>query len=166
MIRPCDEADRKMIENIINDGAQAYKGVIPADCWMEPYMSEDHLEAEIQSGVEFWGLQEDGSLSGVMGIQRVQDLTLIRHAYVRTDLQKRGIGSRLLLHLQTLAPGPVLIGTWADARWAIKFYERHGYMIVSPESKQRLLDRYWSVPARQSEVSVVLANAFWHDAVG
>ncbi len=164
MIRRCYEGDQVQIESVINDGALAYKGVIPADCWVEPYMSREELETEVRDGVEFWGLEDAGALSGVMGIQRVQDVTLIRHAYVRTDLQKRGIGGRLLLHLQTLARGPVLIGTWEDAHWAIRFYKRYGYSVVAPEQKQKLLDRYWSVRARQSEVSVVLADASWRDA--
>jgi N-acetylglutamate synthase-like GNAT family acetyltransferase len=164
MIRRCNDNDQAQIEIIINDGAQAYKGTIPADCWKEPYMSSEELKAEVRNGVEFWGLEEAGALSGVMGIQRVQDVTLIRHAYVRTDVQKRGIGGKLLLHLQTLAQGPVLIGTWQDAQWAIRFYEQYGYRVVDPDQKQELLARYWSVPARQSEVSVVLADASWRDA--
>ena len=133
MIRGCDERDFELIWSIVNDGAQAYKGVIPADCWSEPYMSKDELRAEIEDGVTFCGYEVDGLLKGVMGIQPVEDVTLIRHAYVRTDGQKRGIGGQLLAHLRKLARGPVLIGTWADAVWAIGFYEKHGFYVVTPE---------------------------------
>ncbi len=159
MIRRCDEREFELICDIINDGARAYKGVIPADCWTEPYMSRDELHHEIEDGVAFWGYEEDGVLTGVMGLQQVQDVTLIRHAYVRSDRQKRGIGGRLLSHLRELAQGRVLIGTWADATWAIRFYEKHGFRVVPPEQKERLLRRYWTVPERQVETSVVLADA-------
>jgi GNAT superfamily N-acetyltransferase len=115
MIRGCDERDFELMWSIINDGAHAYKGVIPADCWTEPYMSRNELRAEIEDGVTFWGYEEDDALKGVMGIQPVQDVTLIRHAYVRTDSQKQGIGGLLLSHLRKVAHGPVLIGTWTDA---------------------------------------------------
>jgi GNAT superfamily N-acetyltransferase len=165
MIRGCDERDFEQIWSIINDGAQAYKGVIPADCWTEPYMSEDDLRAEMEDGVTFWGYEENGALTGVMGIQKVMDVTLIRHAYVRTDGQKRGIGGGLLSHLRKLADGPVLIGTWADAIWAIRFYEKHGFHLVTPEQKERLLRRYWNIPERQAETSVVLADPTWRDRI-
>ena len=122
-------------------------------------MSREELELEIDEGVVFWGYEEIGTLVGVMGIQQVQDVTLIRHAYVRTDSQKRGIGARLLSHLRELASGPVLIGTWADAAWAIRFYERYGFQMVGPEEKDRLLKKYWTVPERQIETSVVLAES-------
>ena len=121
MIRQCDECDFELIWAIINDGARAYRGVIPADRWTEPYMSREKLRDEIDEGVVFWGYEGDGTLIGVMGIQRVRDVTLIRHAYVRTGSQKRGIGAKLLAHLREMANGPVLIGTWADAVWAIRF---------------------------------------------
>jgi GNAT superfamily N-acetyltransferase len=121
MIRLCDDRDFELIWTIINDGAQAYKGIIPADRWTEPYMTREKLQHEIEEGVVFWGCEETGSLVGVMGIQVVQDVTLIRHAYVRSSSQKRGVGARLLSHLRGLANGPVLIGTWADAVWAIHF---------------------------------------------
>jgi GNAT superfamily N-acetyltransferase len=124
-------------------------------------MSREKLQHEIADGVVFWGYEEDGTLAGVMGIQLVQDVTLIRHAYVRTSSQKRGIGAQLLSHLGTLATGPVLIGTWADAAWAIRFYERHGFEVVGPEDRNRLLKKYWTVPDRQIETSVVLADAAW-----
>jgi GNAT superfamily N-acetyltransferase len=161
MIRCCDERDFEQVWSVINDGAQAYEGVIAADCWSEPYMSRDELRAEMGDGVAFWGYEESGALKGVMGIQQVEDVTLIRHAYVRGDSQKQGIGGWLLSHLRKLAQAPVLIGTWADAAWAIRFYEKHGFHVVSPEQKERLLRRYWKIPERQAEVSVVLADARW-----
>jgi GNAT superfamily N-acetyltransferase len=158
MIRRCEDRDFDDIWVIVNDGAQAYKGIIPADRWTEPYMSREKLQDEIDDGVVFWGYEDAGTLIGVMGIQNVQDVTLIRHAYVRTGSQKRGIGSQLLSHLAKLAAGPLLIGTWADAAWAIRFYERHGFRVVSPQDKNRLLKKYWNVPDRQIETSVVLAE--------
>jgi GNAT superfamily N-acetyltransferase len=161
MIRRCGDVDFESIYAIINDGAQAYRGTIPEDRWTEPYMSREKLQHEIDDGVAFWGYQDDATLAGVMGIQPVQDVILIRHAYVRTGNQKRGIGSQLLSHLRQLTEAPVLIGTWADAVWAIRFYERHGFRQVSPEDKDRLLKQYWKIPARQVETSVVLADATW-----
>lgn len=158
MIRRCAEADCETILAIINDGARAYRGVIPPDRWSEPYMSREHLRREIDAGVEFWGYENDGALTGVMGIQYVEDVTLIRHAYVRTASQQRGIGAALLARLETVARGPVLIGTWADARWAIRFYRKHGFELVSHAEKEKLLRRYWTVPERQIETSVVLAR--------
>jgi GNAT superfamily N-acetyltransferase len=163
MIRRCNDRDFELIWTIINDGAQAYKGIIPADRWTEPYMSREKLRHEIENGVVFWGCEESGSLAGVMGIQDVQDVTLIRHAYVRTSSQKQGIGGRLLSHLRGLTGGPVLIGTWADAAWAIRFYERHGFRIVGPREKDQLLKKYWTIPERQIETSVVLADHGWRD---
>ena len=130
MIRRCDNYDFELIWAIINDGARAYQGIIPEDRWTEPYMSREKLQHEIEEGVVFWGYEETGTLVGVMGLQKVQGVTLIRHAYVRTASQGRGIGAHLLSHLRELAKGPVLIGTWADAIWAIRFYERHGFRIV------------------------------------
>jgi GNAT superfamily N-acetyltransferase len=161
MIRRCDDRDFDLIWTIINDGAQAYKGTIPADCWTEPYMSREKLHHEIEDGVVFWGYQDAGTLLGVMGIQHVQDVTLIRHAYVRTNSQKRGIGGQLLSHLRELTSAPVLIGTWADAVWAIQFYGRHNFQMVSLQDKDRLLKRYWKIPQRQIETSVVLADSNW-----
>src|SRR6266436_3062363 len=137
MIRRCDDRDFELIWTIINDGAQAYKGTIPTDRWTEPYMSREKLQDEIDEGVVFWGYEEAGALVGVMGIQQVQDVTLIRHAYVRTSSQKRGIGGHLLPHLRELASGPILIGTWAAAVWAIHFYERHGFQRVDPQGLSR-----------------------------
>ena len=161
MIRRCDHLDFEFIWAIINDGAQAYKTVIPADCWTEPYMSAEKLRCEINDGVVFWGYAEAGVLLGVMGLQQVQDVTLIRHAYVRTMSQNRGIGAQSLTHLRELASGPILIGTWANAVWAIRFYERFDFQVVGPEEKVRLLKKYWSVPDRQIETSVVLADPIW-----
>ena len=161
MIRRCDDRDFDTIWAIINDGAQAYKGIIPADRWIEPYMTRQKLRHEIGDGVVFWGCEDSGTLAGVMGIQQVQDVTLIRHAYVLTGRQKRGIGGRLLSHLQELAKNPVLIGTWADAIWAIHFYQKNGFQLVSPQEKDRLLKKYWTVPERQIETSVVLADPAW-----
>ena len=163
MIRRCDPRDFESIWAIINDGAQAYKGIIPADRWTEPYMSREKLQHEIDNGVIFWGYEEAKTLIAVMGIQQVQDVTLIRHAYVRTTSQKQGIGALLLSHLRTIANNPVLIGTWADAAWAIRFYERYGFQIVAPDEKRRLLKKYWTVPDRQIETSVVLADPKWQE---
>src|SRR5215831_12000949 len=159
MIRPCEKREFDEIYATINDGAGAYKGVIPRDCWTEPYMSRDELEHEIDRGVVFWGYQEGGALVGVMGLESVEDVTLIRHAYVLTASQRLGIGGRLLSHARELAKTPILIGTWADALWAIRFYEKHGFHLVGEEQKDRLLKRYWTVPERQREASVVLADA-------
>ena len=159
MIRRCDDRDFELIWSIINDGAQAYKGTIPADRWTEPYMSREKLQHEIEDGVVFWGYEEAGVLAGVMGIQRVRDVTLVRHAYVRTSRQKRGIGGQLLSHLRELTRGPMLIGTWAAAVWAIRFYETHGFRMVSPQEKDRLLKRYWTIPERQIGTSVVLVDS-------
>jgi GNAT superfamily N-acetyltransferase len=159
MIRRCADADFQAIEAIVNEAAQAYRGAIPADCWHEPYMTAAALAAEIAAGVEFWGWEDDGALSGIMGIQQVRDATLIRHAYVRTARQGQGIGAALLDFLADRATGPLLVGTWAAAAWAIRFYERHGFRLVSPAEKDRLLASYWSIPARQTETSVVLVHS-------
>ena len=161
MIRRCEHGDFEGIWNIINDGAQAYKGAIPPDCWTEPYMSTHQLRHEIDEGVIFWGYQDSGQLTGVMGIQPIRDVTLIRHAYVLTASQKQGIGAHLLAHLRELATGPVLIGTWADATWAIRFYEKHGFQLIAGREKEELLRKYWAIPDRQIETSVVLADATW-----
>jgi GNAT superfamily N-acetyltransferase len=158
MIKLCDEQDFEAIYDIVNDAAAAYRGVIPADRWKEPYMPREELRHEIQSGVVFWGLQQNDELVGVMGIQDVLDVTLIRHAYVRTANQNQGIGGRLLGELRKMTAKPVLIGTWAAADWAIRFYQRHGFQIVTPAEKDRLLRKYWSIPERQVETSVVLAE--------
>jgi N-acetylglutamate synthase-like GNAT family acetyltransferase len=162
MIRKCKGSDFETISEIINDAAQAYKGVIPADRWHEPYMLLEELSKEIEDGVIFWGLEQDGQLIGVMGIQDKGEVVLIRHAYVWTRAQKLGVGTRLLRHLESLTEKPILIGTWAAASWAISFYEKNGYILVSDEEKNRLLRKYWSIPERQVETSVVLANQTWN----
>lgn len=161
MIRRCTEGDFDTIYTIINDAAMAYKGVIPADRWHEPYMSKEELRREIDAGVIFWGYAENGELVGVMGIQNVQDVTLFRHAYVRTAMRNRGIGGKLLSFLYGQTSRPVLIGTWAVADWAIRFYENHGFRLVSADEKNRLLRKYWSIPERQTEMSAVLADQKW-----
>lgn len=156
MIRFCEDRDFPAIFEIINDAAQVYKGVIPPDCWHEPYMPEDKLRSEIQDGVRFCGWEEAGELLGVMGIQNVKDVMLIRHAYVRTIHRNKGIGGKLLKYLLANAGRPVLIGTWKDAVWAVRFYEKHGFRCVTGAEKDQLLQRYWKIPARQVETSVVL----------
>jgi GNAT superfamily N-acetyltransferase len=164
MIRPCTAYYFDAIWTIINDGARAYAGIIPPDCLKDPYMPKAELQHEIDDGVVFWGCEDAGELIGVMGIQDVRDVTLIRHAYVRTSAQARGIGTRLLSHLRKLAKNPLLIGTWADATWAIQFYEKHGFKILSQSEKDRLLRKYWTIPERQAETSVVLASPEWLNA--
>lgn len=163
LIRPCNEGEIETIYDIINDAAQAYRGIIPADRWQEPYMSGEELRHEIDEGVVFWGYEENGELLGVTGMQDVQDITLIRHAYVRTVIRNQGIGGKLLSALRERTKRPVLIGTWAAAVWAVHFYEKHGFRLVSPEEKDRLLQQYWSIPERQIETSVVLADRRWFD---
>jgi GNAT superfamily N-acetyltransferase len=163
MIRPCTDTDFEDIYAIINDAAEAYCGVIPEDRWHVPYMPRDELKSEIEAGVVFWGCEEGGELAGVMGIQDVQGVTLIRHAYVRTARRNQGIGGRLLRELREKTARPLLIGTWADAVWAVRFYEKHGFRLVTPDEKTRLLKKYWSIPERQIETSVVLADQRWFD---
>jgi GNAT superfamily N-acetyltransferase len=157
MIRRCTDDDVAAMDEIINEAAIAYRGVIPADCWHEPYMKRSELVAEIAAGVEFWGCEE-GALVGVMGLQKVRDVTLIRHAYVRPSHQSRGVGGTLLTALKDRTTGPLLIGTWAAAHWAIRFYQRHGFRLVDLEEKDRLLSAYWNIPSRQRETSVVLTR--------
>ena len=161
MIRKCQETDFEDIFTIINDAASAYRGIIPADRWHDPYMSEEELEKQIGEGVEFWCYVEGNEILGVMGIQYKEDVTLIRHAYVRSTQRNKGIGSKLLGHLVAIATTPVLIGTWASAKWAIDFYQKHGFRLLSQEEKNELLRRYWSIPLRQQETSVVLASESW-----
>ncbi len=161
MIRRCDGSDFEAIRSIINDGAQTYRGVIPADRWKEPYMSRRELRDETDAGVAFWGLEKHGQLRGVMGIQRVEEVTLIRHAYVLRAYHNQGIGGELLASVAGETDRPILIGTWADAVWAVRFYRKHGFRPVPAKQKDGLLKRYWSVPDRQIETSVVLANPAW-----
>jgi N-acetylglutamate synthase-like GNAT family acetyltransferase len=164
IIRQCRSDEFGLIGEIINDAARAYRGVIPEDRWHEPYISSAELAEQANSSVVFWGMEQNGILTGVMGIQPVQDVTLIRHAYVRTACRNRGIGSSLLRHLRTLTTRPILIGTWAAAVWAVAFYEKHGFGKVTPAEKDRLLKKYWSIPDRQIETSVVLADERWFEA--
>jgi GNAT superfamily N-acetyltransferase len=160
-VRRCDAGDFDEVLEVINDGATAYRGKIPADRWNEPYMPAAELQEELAAGVVFWGCEEDGALSAVMGLQDVGDVTLIRHAYTRTTRQHQGLGSQLLGHLTALTDRPVLIGTWKAATWAVAFYERHGFRRVTQDETRRLLARYWTVPERQVEESVVLVDARW-----
>jgi GNAT superfamily N-acetyltransferase len=158
VIRPCRDDERPAVLAIVNAAAEAYRGVIPEDRWHEPYMDAAELDREIAAGVVFWGFEEDGELVGVMGIQPAADVDLIRHAYVRPGRQRGGVGGTLLAHLRDEASRPMLVGTWAAAEWAIRFYERHGFELVSRERKTELLERYWDIPERQIETSVVLAG--------
>ena len=157
-IRRCRDGERPAILAIVNAAAEAYRGVIPADRWHEPYMSAGELDAEIAAGVAFWGFEADGTLTGIMGIQPVRDVDLIRHAYVSPGSQRHGVGSALLEHLTHSAVRRTLVGTWAAAGWAIRFYRRHGFEQVSPEQTAALLRAYWTIPERQIEASVVLAR--------
>lgn len=158
MISKCQPSDFNTICSIINDAASAYKGIIPPDRWHEPYMPKEELQKQIDEGVIFWGYFIDGELTGVMGIQDKGDVTLIRHAYVRTAHRNKGIGKKLLEYLRSIPGTPILIGTWADAQWAIAFYQKNGFRMLEPAEKERLLQKYWSIPARQVETSVVLAS--------
>ena len=158
IIRPCRDDEREAMLEIINAAAEAYRGVIPADRWHEPYMGADELAGELASGVAFWGYEAGGELIGVMGTQPVGDVDLIRHAYVRPGSQGGGIGGALLAHLRGLTERRMLVGTWAAAEWAIAFYRRNGFELVTPEQKTLLLQTYWDIPERQIETSVVLAN--------
>jgi GNAT superfamily N-acetyltransferase len=156
-IRPCRDDERPAILAIVNAAAEAYRGVIPADRWREPYMPAEELDAEIAAGVAFWGYEDGGELLGIMGIQPVRDVDLIRHAYTAPARQGRGVGGALLSHLLARRGArPLLVGTWAAAVWAIRFYEGHGFEAVSVERKTALLKTYWTIPERQVETSVVL----------
>ena len=147
--------------SIVNVAAQVYRGVIPVDRWREPYMSADELDKEISDGVIFWVADDQGCMVGMMGIQDKKDVSLVRHAYVKPTAQRRGVGTSMLRHVQSLTSKPVLIGTWADASWAIEFYQRNGFSVVSSGQKDHLLRHYWSIPERQVETSVVLVDARW-----
>ncbi|HUQ80370.1 MAG TPA: GNAT family N-acetyltransferase [Gemmatimonadaceae bacterium] len=158
-IRLCRPEDFPTILAIVNSAAERYRGAIPVDCWHEPYMPAAQLERDVAAGVTFWGcMDEGGELVGVMGIQPVRDADLVRHAYVRPDRQGSGVGSRLLAHLESLTSRRILIGTWADAAWAIRFYQSHGYALVPQSETAELLRTYWTVSPRQIETSVVLAK--------
>jgi GNAT superfamily N-acetyltransferase len=158
MIRALGQDDIDVILAIINEAAWAYQGVIPADCWKEPYMPRGELLEELEAGVTFWGYELNNQVLGVMGRQEVRDVTLIRHAYVLSAHQRQGVGGKLLVHLRQGVTTPTLVGTWAAAWWAIQFYQRHGFRLVSPEEKDRLLRTYWNISGRQIETSVVLAD--------
>ncbi len=165
MIRKATEKDFDEIYNIINDAAIAYKGIIPADRWHEPYMTKEELRKQIEDGVRFFCYPDEDKITGVMGIQDRKEVTLIRHAYVATRHRKKGIGSLLLQELTKDSKKPILIGTWKAAHWAISFYEKHGFHLVSEEEKDILLRKYWHIPTRQVETSVVLADLKYRDKV-
>jgi GNAT superfamily N-acetyltransferase len=157
-IRPCRDDEQPAMLAIINAAAAAYRCAIPADRWHEPYMAAGELEREIDQGVVFWGYEVDDALIGVMGIQAAGEVDLIRHAYVLPASQRAGVGRELLAHLRLLSTRRMLVGTWAAAEWAIRFYRRNGFEQVSPECKTVLLQTYWTIPDRQIETSVVLAS--------
>ncbi|HEX9431696.1 MAG TPA: GNAT family N-acetyltransferase [Burkholderiales bacterium] len=161
LIRKATETNRDAMFAIINAAAQAYRGVIPADRWHEPYMPKEELLSEIRAGVVFWVADDEGQLAGVMGMQDKSEVALVRHAYIAPAVQRKGVGTKLLRHVQGLTDKPILIGTWAAAVWAIDFYRRNGFSVVSHAEKERLLRTYWSIPARQVETSVVLADRRW-----
>ena len=165
MIQNATESDFSAIYEVINDAAMAYKGIIPADRWHEPYMTRAELEAQIEEGVQFLCSLEDGKLVGVMGIQDRGEVNLIRHAYVATQLRGKGIGTQLLQELMGSSQKPILIGTWKAASWAVSFYEKHGFSVVSEEDKNVLLKKFWSIPDRQVETSVVLADSRYREQV-
>ena len=158
MIRSCTVADFAAILAVINDGAEAYRGAIPVGCMHDPYMPDAHLAAEIAAGVVFAAEVAEGRVRGVMGLQDKGDVVLIRHAYVATAWQRQGIGAALLDYWRRRTARPILIGTWAAARWAVNFYTRHGFTVVPEAEKNRLLAAYWTVPPEQVAHSVVLAD--------
>jgi len=163
MIRRCTQSDFETIWEIINDAAQAYKGIIPDDCWHDPYMTKEELRREFAAGVDFFGWEQNRNLLGVMGMQDKGMVMLIRHAYVRSAYRRTGIGSRLLQFIEARTDKPILIGTWADAVWAISFYRKHGYRLLGMGERDKLLRRFWSIPERQVETSVVLAGKYFKD---
>jgi len=160
-IRDARDDDFLAILAVVNNAAQAYRGVIPSDRWHEPYMSAAEMKSEIEDHVIFWVVEAEGRLLAVMGIQDKNDVALVRHAYTVTESQGQGFGRKLLHHLESLTAKPMLIGTWAAASWAIEFYRKNGYRVVTNEEKNFLLKKYWSVPERQIETSVVLADSRW-----
>ena len=164
LIRKSVDSDFEAILEIVNEAAYAYRGVIPVDRWHDPYMPPDALKGEIADGVAFWVAAQEGRVSGVMGIQDKGDVALVRHAYVAPAAQRSGVGTSLLRHVQAIVDKPILIGTWSAASWAIEFYRRNGFTVVANTDKERLLRTYWSIPARQIETSVVLADGRWLEA--
>jgi len=163
MIRPCHAGDFPVLLEIISDASRAYRGVIPEDCWSEPYMSADECRREIEDGVQFWGYEDKGELIGVMGIQHIGDVSLLRHAYVRTAKRRSGVGAELLGSLRMQTARPLLVGTWAAATWAVRFYEKHGFRRVPADEKDGLLKKYWNISDRQVETSIVLADKKWFE---
>ena len=157
-IQRCSVTEHHAIRSVINDASKVYKGVIPADCWNSPYMSEAELEAEVAAGVLFWGLSVRGALVGVMGLQHRDGVDLIRHSYVRRSWQGQGIGCALLVEVEGYSKGQILVGTWAQATWAISFYQANGYRLLDNSEKSQLLDQYWQIPTRQARASVVLTK--------
>lgn len=164
MISRADDSNLSQILQTINDAASAYKGIIPPDRWKEPYMPEEELRQQINDGVEFWKYADKDQVLGVMGIQFKGEVTLIRHAYVNTSERRKGIGSHLLAFLMAKSNTPILIGTWAAATWAIHFYQKQGFRLVADQEKNLLLKKYWNIPARQVETSVVLASDPWFES--
>ena len=158
-IEKCGPGDVPEISSIVNEAAEAYRHAIPRDCWKEPYMPLEELRKELLDGVEFWGLREGNDLAGVMGLQAVGDVALVRHAYTRTSAQGTGVGTKLIAHLLSLTDRAVLVGTWKAATWAIRFYERRGFRLVPEMERAALLRRYWKISERQLEESVVLSLA-------
>jgi GNAT superfamily N-acetyltransferase len=156
-IRRCRDDERAAILAIVNAAAEAYRGVIPPDRWHDPYMPAEQLDAEIAAGVAFWGYEAEGELLGIMGIQQVRDVDLIRHAYVAPEAQRKGVGGALLEQIAASATRRMLVGTWAAAEWAIRFYERNGFRLLPRDEGAALLRSYWTIPERQIETSVVLA---------
>jgi GNAT superfamily N-acetyltransferase len=161
-IRRCLDSESSTILAIVNAAAEAYRDVIPADRWHDPYMSDAQLKRDIAAGVEFWGYELEGTLIGVMGIQPVRDVDLIRHAYVRPGSQRLGVGAALIAHLRDQSTRRMLVGTWADAAWAIRFYQREGFALVPASRAALLLKSYWDIPERQIETSVVLERTSQH----
>lgn len=158
MIRKAADKDFYRILGVINNAAEAYRGKIPADCWHEPYMREEYLRHEVELAVDFWVYEENMAIVGVMGIQDLKDVSLIRHAYVQTTNRNRGIGTKLIQFICSRTQKPILVGTWKAAVWAVRFYEKHGFTLVSEEEKNKLLKKYWTIPDRQIETSVVLVD--------
>jgi GNAT superfamily N-acetyltransferase len=163
-IRRSQDTELSAILGVVNEAAQAYCGVIPDDRWHEPYMAKDDLVREIADGIAFWVADEDGRLLGVIGLQDKVAVALVRHAYVAPATQRKGVGTQLLRHVESLAGKPLLIGTWATASWAIDFYRRNGFTMLPPGETERLLRTYWSIPDRQIATSVVLADRRWREA--
>jgi len=157
MICICQPGDAKRIHLIINEAAKAYEGVIPADCYHQPYMTMGELKREMKRMTFFGWEAKDGELVGIMGVEPIKDVTLIRHAYVLPQWQRQGIATKLLEHLRGLVTTPrLLVGTWSDAYWAIEFYVKHGFSLLP--NKDELLKTYWDIPQRQIETSVVLGT--------